>query len=101
MPELPEHPLTPIFADVVQQVMYGKGERHGGATVPFLEQSWLAVAKNHGVGFLTGQAQKKMTEAMASGHIVSDYAAWEREMLGAMAYMGMSIIYARLGQHLD
>ena len=89
------HPLESIFADVVQQVMYGKGERHGGARVPFLEQSWMAIAKVHGAGFLTGQAQKKMNEAVMSENMTQNYAAWEREMLGAIAYMGMTIIFAR------
>lgn len=95
------HPLAAIYADVVQQVMYGKGQRHGGAVVPFLEQSWLAVANIHGIGFLTGQAQKKMNEAIDSNHLLTNYAAWEREMLGAMAYMGMAVIYARRVHQID
>jgi hypothetical protein len=89
------HPLATVYSDVIRQVMYGKGRRHGGSVTPFLEQSWLAVANVHGIGFLTGQAQKKMNEAVENNSLLTDYPAWERELLGAIAYMGMALIYAR------
>lgn len=90
-----EHPLYAVLLDVMQQVMYGKGERHGGASVPFLEQQWVAAAKIHGIGFLTGQSQKKLVEAMMSKNMITDPAAFERELLGAIAYLGMAVIHFR------
>jgi len=83
-----DHPLIAVFLDAVEQAMFGKGERHGGAQTPFLEQPWVHYAKMHGVGFLTGQAAKKLEEA-ASTKVGED---WRREMLGAIVYAGMAII---------
>jgi hypothetical protein len=89
------HPLKPVFADCLDQVRFGKGQRHGGDAKPFLEQSWAIVAKSHGLGFLTGQAQKKLVEAMESGHQHLNPEAFERELLGSMAYLGMAVLEYR------
>jgi len=85
------HPLYAPLMCAIEQAMRGKGERHGGATTPFLEQQWVALAKRHGIGFLTGQAAKKLNEAAAgkSGE------AYERELLGAIVYIGMAILKHR------
>lgn len=91
LPDGDEHPLTPIFDAVIQQVTTGKGERHGGMTIPFMDQLWQRTATDHGIGFLTGQAQKKMVEALSK----PDQAAVERELLGALAYLGMAVIHLR------
>ena len=85
------HPLTPIFAAAIQQAMYGKGERHGGALTPFMEQPWIHYAKLHGIGFLTGQAAKKLEEAAST----KQGEAFIQEMLGAMVYTGMAILYSQ------
>lgn len=92
--EAVEHPLFPIFMAAIQQAMYGKGERHGGARTPFLEQPWKHYAGMHGRGFLTGQAAKKLEEAAStrSGE------AFEQEVFGAMVYLGMAIINEREGR---
>ncbi len=92
--ELREHPLYNIFMAAIHQAIYGKGERHGGGKTPFMEQDWLNLANNHGRGFLTGQTGKKSGEAasMRQGE------AFETEMLGAINYAGMSIIFERLQQ---
>jgi hypothetical protein len=85
------HPLFPVFVAAIQQAMYGKGERHGGDRTPFLEQPWNHYASMHGRGFLTGQAAKKLEEAAStrSGE------AFEKEMLGAIVYGGMSVLHER------
>jgi hypothetical protein len=87
-----EHPLFDVFRAAIEQAMYGKGERHGGAVTPFLEQPWLKLAESHGSGFLTGQAVKKIEEAVRG----KDGEQWEREMLGGLVYIGMAIIYNRI-----
>jgi hypothetical protein len=85
------HPLAPVFEAALQQVMYGKGQRHGGSATPFMEQPWLHYAKLHGRGFLTGQAAKKLEEAAST----KQGEAFVQEMLGAMAYIGMAILYSQ------
>lgn len=82
------HPLYPVFVAAINQAMYGKGERHGGAKTPFFDQPWAHYAKLHGRGFLTGQAAKKLEEAAST----KTGEAFEQEMLGAMVYIGMAIL---------
>lgn len=85
------HPLFPVFVAAIEQAMYGKGERHGGNVTPFLEQPWRHYAQLHGRGFLTGQAAKKLEEA-ASRRRGEQF---EAEVLGALVYAGMSILWER------
>lgn len=85
------HPLYPILVAAIEQAMYGKGERHGGAVTPFLEQPWVHYAKLHGRGFLTGQAAKKLEEAAS----LREGKTFETEVLGAIVYCGMAIVQER------
>lgn len=75
----------------IHQAMHGKGERHGGAATPFLEQPWRHYAAMHGRGFLTGQAAKKLEEAASK----REGTAFETEVLGAIVYAGMAILKER------
>jgi len=83
-----DHPLFPVFVAAIEQAMYGKGERHGGATTPFLEQPWVHYVAMHGRGFATGQAAKKLEEAAST----REGKAFEQEVLGAIVYAGMAIL---------
>lgn len=85
------HPLEIALSLAIEQATKGKGERHGGDSVPFYEQQWVMLAKHHGIGFLTGQAAKKLNEAAQK----IDPVAWEREVLGAIVYAGMAILAKR------
>ena len=85
------HPLYPILMAAIEQAMFGKGERHGGNTIPFLEQPWAHYALMHGRGFLTGQAAKKLEEAAAT----RNGQAFEQEVFGAIVYLGMAILRER------
>ena len=87
----PAHPLTDVFDAAIKQVTKGKGIRHGGDSVPFLDQPWAHYAKMHGRGFLTGQAAKKLEEAATT----KEGEAFVQEMLGAMVYIGMAILVTR------
>jgi len=69
--------------------MFGKGERHGGVEVDFMEQPWRHYAKMHGRGFLTGQAAKKLEEAAS----IKYGEEFRREVLGAIVYAGMALIW--------
>jgi len=89
-----QHPLHEVFIKAIKQAMYGKGERHGGAATPFMDQPWAHYAKLHGRGFLTGQAAKKLEEAAST----REGTAFEDEMLGAMVYIGMAVLNSRSGK---
>lgn len=87
-----EHPLYDVLSAAILQVTDGKGARHGGDVTPFLEQPWLRLAEAHGIGFLTGQAAKKLEEAVTNYAPGDD--AYTRELLGAMVYIGMAVLFA-------
>jgi hypothetical protein len=84
----PVHPLIPVFTAALNQCRHGKGVRHGGDTLPFYDQQWADIAKNHGLGFLTGQAVKKLNESRTKGVKESSI----RELLGALVYTGAAIL---------
>lgn len=86
------HPLHPVLMSAIEQAMYGKGERHGGAATAFDQQPWHHYAGMHGRGFLTGQAAKKLEEAAGRGLTGEPF---EREVLGAIVYLGMAILWDR------
>jgi len=86
-----EHPLFPVFTAAIEQAMYGKGERHGGAASPFYDQPWAHYATMHGRGFLTGQSAKKLEEAAHQ----REGDAFVAEMLGAIVYAGMAVLKER------
>jgi hypothetical protein len=87
------HPLYSVVIDAIRQAALGKGERHGGSATPFLEQQWRLLAKHHGVGFLTGQAAKKLNEAALAFNAGGARDAFEREVLGAIVYSAMAVLY--------
>lgn len=84
-----DHPLYPPLMAAIHQAVYGKGERHGGGTTPFLEQPIFHYAKMHGRGFLTGQAAKKLEEAAST----RAHDAFVNECLGAIVYLAAAVIY--------
>lgn len=100
--EFQAHPLYDVFLQAFQQATGGKGARHGGDRTPFYRQQWVTLANHHGVGFLTGQATKKLNEAahrvehpeLSSEIAKPGDAAWNREVLGALVYAGMAYLHA-------
>ena len=93
-PQVLEHPLYPVFVAAIEQAMFGKGERHGGAKMDFYDQPWLHYVRMHGRGFVTGQAAKKLEEAAS----LRTGEAFEQEVLGAMVYIGMAVLVERESQ---
>lgn len=86
------HPLQEVFSDAVAQAVSGKGEQKHGLGKGFYDQQWVDVTKRHGLGFLTGQAVKKINEAVT----IPSMEMWEREMLGALNYIAMAVIFKRI-----
>lgn len=84
--------LAKILHRAYTQAATGKGaERHANEQ-PFSEQPMQSIADKHGVGFLLGQADKKMTEAhnmMRRGE--TDKAV--HELLGAINYVAGAILF--------
>lgn len=89
-----EHPLELVFRDALAQATRGKGDaRHGqgrDSSDPgnFMAQDWFAIARRHGPAFLSGQAEKKLREAL-------ELQRPERrgELLGVLVYVAMLIIF--------
>ena len=96
-PSWEEHPMHSVLIAALQQAMYGKGERHGGAKTDFLAQPWVHYAKMHGRGFLTGQAAKKLEEAAST----RNGEAFEAEVLGAIVLCCMAILHEEGAGHAD
>lgn len=86
-----EHPMFPVVLAALRQAMYGKGKRHGGNSVPWLEQPIFHYAKLHGRGFVTGQAAKKIEEAASILH----GQRFVDEVLGAIVYSSAAVIFER------
>ena len=86
--------LESVFADVMSQVTAGKGAERHGFDQDFLDQPWRWISDGFGEGFLLGQAVKKAHEATHSSGW--EHERWEREMLGAIAYLGFAVVSRRL-----
>lgn len=87
------HPLHEVYRDAVAQAETGKGfERHGHKD-GFYEQRWRYITDEVGGGFLLGQAMKKIAEATRVREVGSP--EWERELLGALNYLAMTLLYER------
>jgi len=74
----------------------GKGEERHGHGTPFMEQPWHQIADRQGLGFLVGQAEKKIGEATAMiqhnpGRDGVEF--WQKEIRGAMNYLAMAMLY--------
>lgn len=80
--------LRRTLDDAYEQAAYGKGaERHGNSH-PFDRQPMQHLISDHGLGFATGQAAKKASEALGM-----DHGAARRELLGAIVYLAGAIVW--------
>ena len=94
--EVPEgyEPLVETLNDAFKQAAFGKGsDRHAGGK-PFLDQPIFTIAEEHGFGFLTGQAAKKLGES----HTLLDLFNAEKavqEIFGAIVYSAAAALFLR------
>jgi hypothetical protein len=97
-----QHPLEKVFHDCIQQIAEGKGTRHGGDTKKFMDQPWKQITDDCGIGFLGGQAVKKASEGFRrfKAGVISEV-DFEREILGAINYLAMSILYVSSTEKVD
>lgn len=85
------YPFSAALAVCIEQAAIGKGEQRHGHGAAFATQPWTDLARRHGKGFLTGQAEKKWIEANRSV-IAMDDAWYVREVAGAINYALMAIV---------
>ena len=94
--ESKHHPLYEIYEDAVAQACVGKGNERHGMGKSFYDQKWVKLADIHGVGFLSGQAQKKLEEAFDAYRQGNCDMVWfEKELMGSLNYVAMSLLYLR------
>lgn len=87
--------LAGVLAEAHDQAASGKGrERHNGRGVSFDRQPILEIGRMCGPGFNTGQAMKKIQEAMGMLQRGETDAAI-RELLGAINYTAAAILLIR------
>lgn len=84
-------PLKRVLMTAYNHAAVGKGrERHANGG-DFLTQDIMAIARVHGIGFQTGQAEKKVREShgmMERG----DYRSAKAELLGAINYLAAAYL---------
>lgn len=94
---------TPGFDDLAltlsqafDQAAHGKGVARHGLGQPFAAQPMQQLIRLNGLGFATGQASKKASEALrmlASGNTSAEAAV--DELLGAIVYLAGAIVAVR------
>ena len=86
--------LWDVLEEAFRQAYEGKGrQRHGGNGLDFTDQPIFTIARDHGIGFLTGQAAKKLAESHVLRELGSERA--ENELLGAIVYTAAAIMALR------
>lgn len=86
--------LRDILDAAFSQASSGKGSERHASGQPFEQQPILTITREEGLGFPIGQAKKKAGEA----HRMADrgeYAAAERDLLGAVNYLAAAVIFIR------
>ena len=84
--------LAQVLAAAADQASLGKGKERHANDLPFDKQPMQIIAASHGIGFITGQASKKLEKAvgmLARGE--SDAAI--KELLGAIVYGAGAVIF--------
>ena len=87
-------PLADVLKEAFDQAAKGKGAERHADNKPFVDQPIFTVAGRHGVGFLLGQAEKKIGEAEGLNERGGPPAAVP-DLLGAINYIAAAIIWLR------
>lgn len=87
--------LSAILGDAYNQAANGKGKaRHNARNVSFDRQPILEISRMCGLGYPTGQAQKKTQEAVSMFNRGEADRA-EAELLGAINYLAAAVLLIR------
>ena len=79
--------LRDVLEQAYQRASSGKGQERHATGVRFEEQPWHDIYKHHGIGFVLGQAEKKMIEQ----YRLPDEERI-KELLDVIVYVSMGII---------
>lgn len=82
--------LHDVLKEAFDQAATGKGAVRHAKGEPFEHQPILQIARRYGIGFLLGQAEKKMDEAQRL-----ETEAAVRDLLGAINYLAAAVILRR------
>ncbi|WP_295541046.1 hypothetical protein [uncultured Pseudacidovorax sp.] len=83
-----------VLSQAYDQAANGKGKERHANGLPFEQQPMQVIARSHGIGFITGQAAKKLEEAVGMlGRGQTDAAM--KEMLGAIVYTAGAVIFVQ------
>lgn len=80
--------LADVLSRAFDQAAHGKGRERHANDKPFDKQPMQDLIRLHGVGFATGQASKKASEAMGLPSTDRKVA----ELLGAIVYLAGAVI---------
>lgn len=87
--------LSAILGDAYNQAASGKGrQRHNARNVSFDRQPIMEIGRMCGLGYPTGQAQKKTQEAVSMFNRGDRHRA-EAELLGAIVYLAAAVLLIR------
>ena len=85
-------PLEKVLREALEQAAAGKGkERHASDGRAFTDQPIMTIARDVGIGFLTGQAIKKAIESRGL-YTSRGRSAARNELLGAIVYLAAAVI---------
>jgi hypothetical protein len=91
MTEVMYEPLRRVLMTAYNHAAVGKGrERHSNGG-DFINQDIMAIARVHGIGFQTGQAEKKVRESHGMLRR-SEYRSAKAELLGAINYLAAAYL---------
>lgn len=86
--------LANILTDAFEQSATGKGRERHGLGDPWDKQPIITLGREFGIGGTNFQSAKKMREAQKMAER-GEYAAAERELLGAIVYAAASVALVR------
>ena len=84
--------LRAVLDQAVEQASRGKGRERHASGEPFDEQTIMQTTRAHGLGFATGQAEKKLREAHRLVDKEDGIRRAVHELLGAINYTAAAII---------
>lgn len=86
--------LADVLRRAFEQASVGKGKERHASGKPFHEQPMQDLCRLHGVGFATGQASKKSSEALRLPALDRQVA----ELLGAIVYTAGAVIALEMAE---
>lgn len=94
----PYNSLAAVLREAYEHASAGKGLERHACGEPFERQTICQTARAHGVGFCTGQAEKKSRESHRLLTMDGGVDRAVSELLGAINYLAAAVIVIREGK---